>query len=103
MKLELENGTIYEEPNSTKIREVLSELDLYESTFAILSSNEGFIQAAQLTTDSFILEYKENYNEILYNATNEEISLEQIISVFQSYAEGNDDWKTQFEWQTMDF
>jgi hypothetical protein len=109
LELILADGTKISNPSPADIVHVLNSLQGGADQFAILtrrtSRGEGFIQTVTGDPDpdtGFVLEYQEGSTERHYqaicDATERKFTRKEVISVFQSYANGDDSWKGKYEW-----
>ena len=109
LELATGSGTKISTPSSADIVDVLNSLQGGDDPFAVLtrrtSRGEGFMQTITDDPDptiGFVLEYQEGslerHYQAIYDATGHEITLDDVISVFQSYANGDDSWKGKYEW-----
>jgi len=95
--LELENGKIIKEPKQGDFPKAFKELESDTSLYAILESNNGyFIQTTGNKKDGYKIEYQEGSLEKHYQL-GKRFTIEQVISVFQNYARGDNSWKENFE------
>jgi hypothetical protein len=112
------DGTKISNPSQADIEDVLNSLQGGADEFAILerrtSRGEGFIQVLSfietITGDpddtKFVLEYYEGSSERHYQAIDalgRDYTRKDVISVFQSYANGDDSWKGKYNWEKVKF
>ena len=104
MRLELEDGTVFDQPTAEVIEQALRGLHGSSSTFrsnsyAILSRTDGaFIQVAGDATEGFGIEYREGPDGEQFTGA-DGASFEEAVAAFQAYAAGDDSWREQFDWQ----
>jgi hypothetical protein len=114
LELLLADGTKISNPSPADIEDVLNSLQGGADQFAILtrrtSRGEGFIQTVTGDPDpdtGFVLEYQEGSTERQYqaicDATDRKFTRKEVISVFQSYANGDDSWKGKYHWVKVNF
>lgn len=97
MKLELEDGTVIDQPNDQEIETALATLDMEGNRFAILSQDP----LTYIQTFGLMLEYQEGDTDHHYRAVGPvaQGQFGQIVSAFQKYAKGDPSWKDDFEWE----
>jgi len=109
MRLTLENGTVYENPDATEIESALHSLSrATDNSFAILENSDlTYMQTAEQDDPSvnpqepyFILEYQDGSMDQHFHAVGS-VSLERVIEAFLQYAR-DDVWRQYFEWEWMD-
>jgi hypothetical protein len=114
LELVVADGTKISNPSPADIEDVLNSLQGGADQFAILerrtSRGEGFIQTITGDRDpdtGFVLEYQEGSSErhyqAIYNALGHEFTRKDVISAFQSYANGDDSWKGKYKWEKVKF
>ena len=73
-------------------------------SFAILArADQDYIQTSGDSRNGFVLEYREGSEEKHFSCSSTELSVEQVISAFQSYLAADDKWKSELEWQPQVF
>lgn len=103
MKLEFEKGSAIENPKDADIVEGLPKVGGERGNFAILSETEQeYMQASRgdSATGKFTLEYREEGKQ--YQAV-ESVSLDEVVSAFQDYSWGGNDFKKRHRWREIDF
>ena len=69
--------------------------------FVILSKNNmNYIQTAigEKEEEGFILEYQEGSLDKHFIATDRDLELDRIIEIFIAYNNGDEKWKSDFQW-----
>jgi len=101
MKLEFENGAVFENPSDATIAETLTSLGGENNTFAILSSSTWtYIQVAVGHDATCLLEYQEGSTEWHFQAETF-VPLAQAIQAFQQYGHGDPAWKRTCDWRRI--
>ena len=100
MKLELESGFVTPSPTDDDFARIEGE------EFAILSgaAADTYIQCAEQNEPpwEYILEYQDGSLDKHYRATDGPIKLDQILTAFRKYRDGDATWLTDFTWELMD-
>jgi hypothetical protein len=100
MQLEIGTGQIVKEPSLDQIAEALKALPGGEDSFAILShSDQTYMQTAGSAADGFELEYQAGSTREHYMCTNQHVSLDVTIRVFQLYAQRDIRWLSELAWE----
>lgn len=108
MRLVLENGMVYENPDATEIERALRSLSwATENSFAILEKADlTYMQTAQEDDPNidpqdpfYVLEYQDGSLERHFRAIGP-ISLDRVIEAFVQYAR-EDSWREALEWERM--
>ena len=96
MRLELENGETLSDPDSRVLEQALRRLDGEGNSFAILDSgsDEGTYLQAIGGPDMFTVEYREAGQQF----RRDEVRLETVIALFNSYRRGADWWRSAVPW-----
>lgn len=100
MKLELESGTVIDDPTEVEIRESIEG-----EGFAILGEDPlTYIQCATHaeTLGEYILEYQDGSLERHFRAVDEPVTLDRVLSAFTRYLDKDASWKTDFQWELED-
>ena len=107
MKLILVPDEELENPGPDQIAETLHKLRQQEGGAVILVNDqlgdEFFLQAAGNPQLGYALEYREGSEEQHFQATEADISVERLVEAFQKYASGDSSWKSDFQWEQMEF
>jgi hypothetical protein len=109
LELTAGSGIKISNPIPADIVNVFHSLQGGEDPFVVLTRHTtrgaGFIQTIADDSGSallFVLEYQEGSVErqyqAVYDAIGNEITLQHVISAFQSYANGDDSWKGNYQW-----
>ncbi len=114
--LQIGNTTSIENPTDAQIAEALAGAD----EFAILlKSDLVYMQAAPLNPPQrglsrnrrdptplppgeFHLEHQDGSLDEHYQVESGSVTFDQVVAAFQSYARGDDAWRTAFSWSKMD-
>lgn len=97
MILELGNSITIKNPKYEDFPIALRELDNGTSLYAILESNlNEFIQVTCDKIDGYKIEYQKRDIEKHYQL-GRRFTIEQVISIFQRYAKGDNSWKGEFD------
>lgn len=103
MKLEFENGAVFENPSDGTIAETLAGLNGESNTFAILSASDlTYIQVAAGEDGTGLLEYQEGSTERHFQAE-AFIPLAHVIQAFQMYNRDDMAWKRVCVWRKITF
>src|SRR2546421_5245750 len=100
MRLDFESGRVIEVATED---DILAYLEGEE--FAILSRDtDTYIQCAEQREPpyDFVLEYQDGSIDRHYQAINEPITLDRVISAFLKYLRGDESWWSDFRWEKMD-
>jgi hypothetical protein len=101
MKLELEDGTVVEQPSEHDIEQALSALDAQGNGFAILSQGlMTYVQTSRLEPDRYSLEYQVDDTEHHYQLA-EPVSHEEVVAVFKRYARRDLSWTEEHQWKRI--
>jgi hypothetical protein len=98
MDLTLESGAVI--PNVTE-QDIRGRIEGEE--FAILAADEDtYLQCAEQNEApyEYILEYQELSQH--YQATDDGVPLDRVISTFIKYLRGDESWKSDFTWRRME-
>jgi hypothetical protein len=97
--LELDDGSFLENPDQKTVADALSAMDWEVDRYAILSKTEmTYMQTSGNASSGLIVEYQAGSKDEHYRATRDDISLEEVITAFQDYLQGAEQWKSRFEW-----
>ena len=100
MKLEVESGTVVDDPTEAEIRETIEG-----EGFAILGDDPmTYIQCAtdEETPAAYILEYQDGSLKRHFRAVDDPITLDRVISAFTRYLRKDASWKADFKWELED-
>jgi hypothetical protein len=100
MKLELESGTVVDDPTETDIMESIEG-----EGFAILGDDPmTYIQCATHAEKpgEYILEYQDGSLKRHFTAVDEPITLDRVLSAFTRYLRKDASWKSDFQWELDD-
>lgn len=103
--LEVEGGITIDNPDPAAISKALKSIDGKERTFAILTRSGlgmSYMQTISSAAQGLELEYQEGSIDKHFASTDEAIPLDQVIAAFVAYADGNDDWRGDFDWKRID-
>jgi ribosomal protein S18 acetylase RimI-like enzyme len=89
--------------SSEALRAVIPALAGQENPYAILSGSDPmtFMQALWTPT-GHVVEYQEGSVGRHYRTVHRELSAEDVIAAFQSYASGESAWRTMFDYQRVE-
>ena len=101
MQLFLESGVIIENPSD---EEIAGSLPAEE--FGIISDGPDsftYLQFAESKVPPWdlILEYQVDSLDNHFRAVNAALTIEDITTAFQKYANGDGSWKTDFQWERV--
>jgi len=102
VRLELEDGTVIDNPNGSEIADALRRLDQDDNTFAILVRTEMTYMQTATTDGGFVLEHQVEGLGQHYRCVERDLSMERVVDAFISYAQGTGDWRRDFEWERID-
>lgn len=90
-------------PTDEQIRIALEDLSTKnEDSFAILGPSDlTYIQASGDKSVGFHLEYQEGSVDAHFQATDEKITLGQVVSAFIAYRDANTDWQKAFTFKKI--
>jgi hypothetical protein len=98
MLLNIQGDQEIESPTGEQIANALASLSKQREGFAILSRSDlTYIQAGCSDGDSFVIEYQEDTTSQHYYC-HAELSTEEVIKAFLSYATEDGWWKSGIEW-----
>lgn len=100
MRLELVDGDeskLIEEPGEDQIREALEQVYAEKLTAVVLIADQEGYQFMQTAKGGKHIEYMPSKEEPLYAV--EDVSLEEAIPLFQSYARDDGEWEQAVEWK----
>lgn len=72
--------------------------------YAILSLKpDSYIQCAEQneSSDAYVLEYQDGSRAAHFQAVDEPITLERVLSAFVKYLRGDVSWRSDFRWEKM--
>jgi hypothetical protein len=110
LRLTLENGTVYENPDATEIESALRSLSwATDNSFAILEqTDQTYMQTAREDDPNVdpqnpfcVLEYQDGSLDRHFHAVGA-IALDRVIEAFVQYVRGDDTWRNAFEWERID-
>lgn len=102
MKLNICGSRNIENPTEGEIREAIISLDASGDAFLVLSKNEmTYVQCSGDPKIGFDLEYQIKSTDQHYRASKENITADEIISVFSAYASGKNNWQDELDWKLM--
>lgn len=100
MRLELENGTIHEDPDFTTLETALRSFGTPGNEFAVLLRDDmTYMQTQGDAETGFVLEFQEGSLDEHFQASEKEVSIEDIIEAFKDYSVGNRNWHDRFSWE----
>lgn len=100
MRLELDDGTVLEDPSDSDIARALASTARGDNSFAILSHSEmTYLQACEGSRPGLVLEYQEGSLTEHYRSIDEAIPLEQVTRTFQKYAKSDESWLDAATWR----
>jgi hypothetical protein len=103
MRLERGFGGKVEQPSDAQLEETLRDLPGGESSFAILIRSEGsYIQVLGGRESGYILEYQDGSLDNHHVCQDADLDIDAVVRAFQSYAHGDDDWRTSLRWQRQE-
>jgi hypothetical protein len=100
MDLELESGRIIRGATEDDIRTHVEGED-----YAILSADSNtYIQCAERrdAPNKYEIEYQDGSLHEHYRAADGPVTMDQIISSFVKYLNGDSSWRSDFQWERMD-
>ena len=100
MKLELESGDVFDDPDEATMRRAIEE-----EGFAILGDDPmRYIQCAKQEEEPFewVLEYQDGTLERHFRAVDGPVTLERVLSAFTRYLANDPSWIADFTWETDD-
>ena len=98
MRLELEDGTVFERPSERDIEQAIDTLGRHGNSFAILMQDAmTYIQTAGSRDTGYRLEYQAEDTDHHYGVV-EPVSHEEVVAVFNRYAKGDMSWKEDYSW-----
>lgn len=101
MRLTLQNWTLIDNPTSDQISDAISSLNAGGNAFAILEKTDAtYFQTFLEPTGEYIVEYQDGSLDEHYKSS--VFDMQQLITMFQSYAAGGDTWKQQCDWSKME-
>jgi hypothetical protein len=62
----------------------------------------GSAQGGRTWGDGFVLEYQDGSLDSHYRCVDDNLELSAIQRAFQLYFAGDDRWRTEYEWQSVD-
>lgn len=105
MELKDNENKIIESPTEEQIYEAIYSLDLNknEDAFLILAKEEmTYIQCCGDPKSDFRLEYQEGTIDEHYFAVGE-IDVDALLLILTAYANGDESWKEDYEWERLIF
>lgn len=103
MQLEAGGTVQFDDPDPLLVEATLRTLHQHEEPFAILSRDDThFLQTAMDLDRLFGLEYQDGSIDNHYSAVRHDLDLETIVRVFTLYAQGDERWQTELEWERME-
>jgi len=103
MELSLESGRSIANPNTSEIQAALSVHASSGGGFAILSRDKlTYIQLAGDADSGFLVEYQDGDTDRHFRCEKERVPLDDAIRAFQSYAVGDEKWRTMFAWVKLE-
>jgi hypothetical protein len=100
MDLTLEDRTI----RSAAENDILACIE-GEDFYGILSPTDDgmtYIQCVKYDEPKYHLEYQDGSLDKHYRATDEQITLDRVVSAFRKYLRGDSSWRDDFHWEKMD-
>ena len=102
MKLELENGTVIENPGDDEIASALASVDRGDGLFVILGQTDlTYIQAFRDNKLGLVLEYQDGSLSEHFRSTDLMVALDRATRTFQRYATGNKSWHGEIRWRKV--
>lgn len=101
MKLETENGTLFDSPSAEDIRQAIETLETDENAFAILTARSLTYMQTIVTESGLELEYQEGDTDRHFQAS-QLLERQDVIRAMQQYAAGDEAWRNDFQWQHLD-
>ncbi len=102
MTLDICGERTIKNPTPKDIRTALFELDSLGDSFLILGPNDRtYIQCGGDPQSGFDLEYQDGSAKFHYRAIQEEIDAETILIKLLAYADGDESWKDDFDWEKI--
>ena len=99
MRLELEDGTVFEQPSEDDIDQALDTLVRNDNSYAILSQDEmTYIQTSASPDADYDLEYQAGETEHHYRVS-EPVPYYKVVAAFKRYAKNDPAWKTEYKWE----
>jgi hypothetical protein len=99
MRLELEDGAVFEQPSEDDIDQALDTLVRNDNSYAILSQDEmTYIQASVSPDADYDLEYQAGDTEHHYRVS-EPVLHSKVVAAFKHYAQNDPAWKTEYNWE----
>ena len=101
MQLILEDGSTWNFPNPSAIRNALAQVDGVANSFLILERDEAnFMQAAGAASSGLVLEYRAGDDAHHYQAQ-DLLDFEAAAQLFESYAAGTEAWRGAVVWRPI--
>ena len=102
MKLELEDGTVFERPSEHDIEQALDTLGRAGNSFAVLSTDVmTYIQTAGSRDAGYSLEYQAEDTDRHYRVP-EPVSHDEVVSIFKRYVVGDVSWNEEYPWDRIE-
>lgn len=100
MELTLQSGRVIQNVTEADLPTLVKDQE-----FAILATAElTFIQAAKNDDGStYILEYQDGSLAKHYQATDETITLDRVLTAMAKCLRGDETWRTDFDWTKIEF
>lgn len=101
--LQMRWGNELKNPPLTHVRECIEALNGNNDSFAILSRSEyTYVQCVGGKLQGYRVEFQDgSVNEHYYCTKN--LKRKEVIKIFQNYREGNDIWRTDYDWEKDNF
>jgi hypothetical protein len=103
LELYLEDGTTRRDPSPEAIANALGDLGRPGNQTATLERGpSAYVLVYAHTRDSCALEYREGPDAPQMVSTDPDISVDQVVRLFQDYAAGADGWRSGIAWGPLD-
>lgn len=99
---EVRGDKVFQNPRPETIQIQLMSLDGEGDSFALISKGDQYVQTAGGPEAGFILEYQDGSITNHWRASIETLSGNEIINVFQQFAENDDSWRNDYEWEKLE-
>lgn len=100
MKIELEDGTVLEQPSSRDVAAALDFLRTPACSWARLSRGDwSFLRARRDASQGYRLELGEGSPEERYRTVSQDLSLDEVKAAFRAFCAEEPGWKEELIWQ----
>jgi len=100
VKLIRSHGVAIKNPTDADIDGAFEDAADHEDAFLMLQGGGGFIQTGGNFPDGLVVGYEEEGRQ--FRSVNEELSLDEVKSLFKQYRRGDRSWKEQLEWREVE-